>query len=328
MTTPTISAMTNGIGLSIVIPLYNKAHHIKRAINSVLAQSYTNYELIIVDDGSTDGSSELVRQMTDPRIRLIAQPNGGTGAARNTGILEARAELVAFLDADDEWLPNFLETVMGLQARHPTAGIFATAYRNCLKGETVHIAFLGCVASPEGGLLEDYFRAALGPPPICASAVMIPKPVLAEVNFFPVGIKLGEDLETWAAIALRHRVAWSPVEGAVYNLSATNRACLFYPLPMDVRPAVPVEAFLAGGMQPISSRFYAEEYLTRLRLEVAKAHLLAGQRAWVRRLVQKTAGTVLFQKKRWVLRLMFWIPTRLLRVMAGTFRNIRGLMGR
>jgi len=328
MTTPTISAPTNGIGLSVVIPLYNKARHIKRAINSVLAQSYTDFELIIVDDGSTDGSGELARQVTDPRIRLIAQPNVGAGAARNTGILAARAELVAFLDADDEWLPNFLETVMGLQARHPTAGIYATAYRICQKGKTVRIAFLGCVASPVGGLLEDYFRAALGPPAVCASAVMIPKRVLAEVNFFPVGIKRGEDIETWAAIALRHRVAWSPVEAAVYHQSAINRACLIYPLPKDVPPAVPVEAFLAGGAQPISSRFYAEEYLTRERLEIAKTHLLAGQRAWVRELVQKTAGTVLFQKKRWALRLMFWIPNWLLRAMAGTLRNIRGLVGR
>ncbi len=95
--------------ISVVMPLFNKAKHVQRAIDSVLAQSFTNFELIVVDDGSTDASAELVSShYTDRRLRLVHQDNAGPGAARNHGLGLARAEYVAFLDADDQWLPDFL----------------------------------------------------------------------------------------------------------------------------------------------------------------------------------------------------------------------------
>jgi glycosyltransferase involved in cell wall biosynthesis len=102
------------MNVSVVIPLYNKAPYIQRAIDSVLAQTYADFELIIVDDGSTDGSGDIVRQYADPRIRLIVQENAGPGAARNRGLREANAEYIAFLDADDEWLPMYLEEQLRL----------------------------------------------------------------------------------------------------------------------------------------------------------------------------------------------------------------------
>lgn len=94
--------------VSVIIPLYNKRPFVRRAVESVRKQTFTNWELIIVDDGSTDGScSEIPGD--DSRIRLIHQENKGPGAARNTGLARARGKYVAFLDADDEWLPFFLE---------------------------------------------------------------------------------------------------------------------------------------------------------------------------------------------------------------------------
>lgn len=94
--------------VTVIIPLYNKAPYIKRALDSVIAQTWTEYEVLVVDDGSTDGGGEIVSQYGDPRIRLITQANAGPGAARNRGLAEAKGEYVAFLDADDEWLPGFL----------------------------------------------------------------------------------------------------------------------------------------------------------------------------------------------------------------------------
>lgn len=294
--------------MSVVVPLYNKVAQIRRAINSVLAQTYPNFELIVVDDGSHDGGGALVRQMPDPRIRLIVQANVGAAAARNTGIRAARAELVALLDADDEWLPDFLETVLGLQARHPNAGIYATAYRLCQEGKTRRPAFWHCVASPEGGLLEDYFRAALGPPPVCSSAVMISKPVLAEVQHFPVGVRRGEDLQTWAAIALRYRVAWSPVDGAVYHLSADNRACNLYPPAADMAAASVIEEFLRSGREPVSPRRVVEEYLVSMRLPLALEFYLQGKRAWALGLLARTRGTTLFRRRRLFLQCIVCFP--------------------
>ena len=94
--------------VSIVIPLFNKEHTLRRALESIARQTIGDWEAIVVDDGSTDNGASLVEESTDPRIRLVRQANGGPGAARNTGWRLGRAPFVAFLDADDEWEPDFL----------------------------------------------------------------------------------------------------------------------------------------------------------------------------------------------------------------------------
>ena len=96
--------------ISIIMPLYNKVKFVARAIDSALAQTWQDFEIVVIDDGSTDGSPEIVRAYTDPRVRLIQQPNAGPGAARNRGVKESSSKYVAFLDADDEYFPDFLQT--------------------------------------------------------------------------------------------------------------------------------------------------------------------------------------------------------------------------
>jgi glycosyltransferase involved in cell wall biosynthesis len=113
--------------ISVVIALYNKEQTIRRAVKSVLAQSFTDFELIIVDDGSTDKSCEIASSIADDRIRLLHRPNGGAGAARNTGLAEANGEMVAFLDADDFWLPQYLENAFAEMER-TKVGVVGTSY--------------------------------------------------------------------------------------------------------------------------------------------------------------------------------------------------------
>lgn len=107
--------------VSVIVPLYNKAGYILRTLESIAAQNMGDFEVIVVDDGSTDGSADVVRSFADPRFRLIAQANAGPGAARNRGLLQARAPYVAFLDADDRWLPDFLQVNVALLERYPEA---------------------------------------------------------------------------------------------------------------------------------------------------------------------------------------------------------------
>jgi glycosyltransferase involved in cell wall biosynthesis len=298
--------------VSVVVPLYNKARHIKRAVDSVLAQTYQDFELIIVDDGSTDGSGDVVREFTDPRIRLVVQDNAGVSAARNRGIREAKCDLVAFLDADDEWLPFFLDTVVGLRARYPEAGICATAYR-CLKAaNSWRPAFIDCPDSPQGGLVRDYFHSAMGPQPVHSSAVMIPKHVLMEVGLFSEDLVKGEDLHMWGRIALRYAVAWSPECGTVYHLSADNRACLIIPVELDPHLAhvVPIEEFLQSGRKTFSPRHNVEEYCFSLRLNLTIACHLAGRRTWALYNLDRARNTSMFRRKRWLLRAALCFPPR------------------
>lgn len=301
--------------VSVVIPLYNKARHIRRAVDSVLAQGHDAFELIVVDDGSTDGGGDLVHEYTDPRVRLVSQVNAGVSAARNRGLSEAREELVAFLDADDEWHPEFLEKVLGLRARYPHAGIYATGYRYSLGGVLRSPTYLGIRESGPGGLLDDYFFSATGPPPVSSSAVMIPKEILAQVGGFPVGIARGEDLATWIKIALRHRVAWSPFPAALYHLGSDNRACTSTSVANqpDVIFGVVVESFLDSGAEAVSPLESIREFLAYWRLRRAKDLCVQGKKAWAWELIRKTRGTVLFRKRRIEIIIALLLPSPILK---------------
>src|SRR5690606_35592492 len=111
-----------------IIPLYNKERHIKSTIESVLAQTFQDFEIIIVNDGSTDNSEALVNSISDPRIKYFKQENKGVSTARNFGIEKSSAKLIAFLDADDYWYPNHLNHLKTLFETFPGCGIYATGY--------------------------------------------------------------------------------------------------------------------------------------------------------------------------------------------------------
>lgn len=116
------------MSVSVIVPVYNKARHISRCIQSILNQTFSEFELILVDDGSTDESMAVARTFSDHRIRVIQQPNGGPGAARNTGISHADREICAFLDADDEWLPNYLSESLELLEQDGSVAAAVSGY--------------------------------------------------------------------------------------------------------------------------------------------------------------------------------------------------------
>jgi len=123
---------------SVIIPLYNKAPYVSKAIGSVLAQTFTDYELVVVDDGSRDDSAEMAAKAMDgrPDCRLIRQENAGVSMARNNGVAASQGDYLCFLDADDWWEPTFLEEMSKLIAEFPDAGIYGTGYT--IVNETKH----------------------------------------------------------------------------------------------------------------------------------------------------------------------------------------------
>lgn len=206
--------------VSIIIPLYNKADQIAHTLECAHSQSFQDWEAIVVDDGSTDGSAEEVRKFADPRIRMVHQKNAGVSAARNRGVAEARGEYVAFLDADDEWKPEYLTAMMELARQYPECAVLGSNYefRNP-DGEVSQTILNRLPFDEKGGVLINYFEvASCSHPPLWTSAVVVRTTAIREIGGFPTGIRSGEDLLTWARLVLRNKTAYSMTPLAIYNL--------------------------------------------------------------------------------------------------------------
>ncbi|MBN4046688.1 glycosyltransferase family 2 protein [bacterium AH-315-P07] len=204
--------------ISVVIPLYNQSDSIRRTLESVLAQSFEDFEVLVVDDGSTDAGGDVVSGLEYARVQLIHQENSGVSAARNRGISEARGKIVAFLDADDEWYPDYLENIVSLADRYPECGVYATSYvaRDAEGVEQVPLMrdFPSVV---DAFVFENYFAAAsVSSPPLWTGTVSAAKSALDGVGGFPVEIASGEDLLTWARLFSLNGVAYLPLPKGVY----------------------------------------------------------------------------------------------------------------
>ncbi len=197
--------------ISVVIPLYNKEKQIAYTLQSVFEQTFQDFEIVVVDDGSTDNSVEEVEKFDDSRIRLIHQTNAGVSAARNRGIEEARGELIAFLDADDEWMPEYLATQYGLYQKYPECSVYACNYEfRDSEGKVTPTIIRKLPFEGEDGVLSNYFEvASCSHPPLWTSAVVIKKSAIQAIGGFPIGIKSGEDLLTWARLAVSGTIAYS-----------------------------------------------------------------------------------------------------------------------
>ncbi len=222
--------MPNKLFFSVVIPLYNKAPHVARSIASVLHQTCQDFELIIVNDASTDGSVEEVLTFRDPRIRLLNRsfPGPGGYAARNLGIKEARAEWVAFLDADDEWYPDHLEKMRALSARFPEVVFMGCGWCNQVNGRETKDGYYMHFQSrgPHTLSLKEYLRSCLGVmQPVCTSVSCVRRSSPVALDLFPadMGAKRAGDRYAWLKMICRHKeMAWSDHIGATYFQDSVN----------------------------------------------------------------------------------------------------------
>lgn len=203
---------------SVIMPLYNKAPYVRKAVESVVGQTFADWELIVVDDCSVDGSADVVEKNTDPRIRIVRlEKNGGVGAARNRGVAESTSSYICFLDADDWWEPTFLEEMAGLVERHPDAGIYGTGYYIVKNGKK-RIAPIGVdTGFTEGEINYCQVYAKTLCMPLTSISVCIPRKVFEATGGFPTSIKLGEDFMLWLRIALAHKVVLLNKQLSNYN---------------------------------------------------------------------------------------------------------------
>jgi len=176
---------------SIIIPLYNKAPYICRAIDSVLQQSYRDFEIIVVNDGSTDEGEKLVEEKYGNQVQLIHQANLGVSAARNKGITEAKGAYIAFLDADDYWHTDFLRCMAKVIEQYPEAGILGSTYLT--EGELTNER----IKYPEIRILGNYFQSATYNTWYTSSSTVIRQDFFKQHQGFKIHLNKGEDLDVW-----------------------------------------------------------------------------------------------------------------------------------
>jgi glycosyltransferase involved in cell wall biosynthesis len=214
------------INFTVVIPLFNKAKHILRTLESVAWQKYPAAEIIIIDDGSTDESASVVRNANIKNVRLVKQTNLGVSAARNHGVALASHEYIAFLDADDQWLPLFLDEVARLIVKFSEAQFFGTRYQ-IVESENNYVDAKIKLKNinPNGMILDDYFKiASQGDLPFTMSSIVIQRSLFESIGGFPLDEPIGEDQDLFCRVALNAPIAYSPNIHSLYYKDVENQA--------------------------------------------------------------------------------------------------------
>ena len=208
--------------LSVVIPLYNKEKNLCGTIESVLAQTYKDFELIIVNDGSSDNSRSIVNDFKDSRILLIDQENKGVSSARNNGIKQATSVYIALIDADDVWDPNYLSEMLIFIQTYPEASLYGCRYSFQNYNSKIINTDLGLSENYKGYI--DYFDYAKYNTLFTSSSVIFRKDTFLKIGKFDETLTRGEDIDLWIRFALTAKVAFYNKPLVIYKLDAENRA--------------------------------------------------------------------------------------------------------
>lgn len=216
--TQTKIGMKENIFFSIIIPIYNKAEYVTDTLNSVLNQSYKNYEILIVNDGSTDESLNILKKFNDPNITIINQENQGVSVARNNGIKNAKGDYIAFMDADDYWYPNHLSSIMESIKKHPKESVFCNNYEiyfSKYKFKQTSFNF----NNREKSILkiENYFESSLINTIAWTSATCVKKNVLNGNMLFDPRLTSGQDTDLWIRLALKYYFIFNNTVTAKHN---------------------------------------------------------------------------------------------------------------
>ena len=256
--------------VSIVIPLYNKGFIISETLDSVLAQTFADFEVVIVNDGSSDNSFEIVSRFSDERIKLCQQQNKGAAAARNLGIEKATSNLIAFLDADDFWYPNHLEELVKLYNDFPNCGMYCNRFQTKIaKNKTLNNSYSYSISDDFRGIVPDFFEASLINRVATSSSILVSKQVLLENDCFNTNVSSGQDVELWTKIGITNLVAINNKSTVIYNFYLPNSLAK---TPITKKTLMDFLQFAAAEKENISLKKFLDIY----QLEYALQFKIAG----------------------------------------------------
>ncbi len=265
---------------SIIIPLYNKELYIRSAIDSVLHQTWRDFEIVVIDDGSRDSSPAIVAAIEDPRIRLIRQENCGVSKTRNRGIEAARGELICFLDADDWYHPTYLETIVLMAQQYPDNAFYATNYLT-----TTEMVDLdpGGDNQPcrQWQVIDNYYRSRyeLGPFFHTDSFATRKKDLMALQPCFPVGESLGEDQDLGFRLAERLDLIYCDKMLTGYRIAVSGSLMDTEKLHTLPPAFIRLEHRARSGQIKPAQRKYARLVVADARISVARYPLVTNRRA-------------------------------------------------
>ena len=209
---------------SIVIPLYNKEKYILDALQSVLNQTFENYEVIVVEDASTDKSQEVISTLKSKKVTVIKHDtNKGLSASRNTGIKNAKSNYIAFLDADDFWKDNYLEELFLLINSYPKAKLFATNYEELYQNDTILLPSNNSKNLEEKTIIHNFFEISLAQPLYCPSSFCVEKSVFETIGFYNESIRFGEDVDFNIRANLSYQLAYTKKPLVRYTMLSENQ---------------------------------------------------------------------------------------------------------
>jgi glycosyltransferase involved in cell wall biosynthesis len=291
---------------SVVMPLYNKVGYVIDAAKSVLAQDFTDFELIVVDDGSTDGGVESLVNLNDPRLKVVSQSNAGVSAARNKGITHANGTYIAFLDADDLWSAEHLVRIAALIDSDPAAVAWATGYsefdRNCTTPENADQATQPSVMASGSYDHYQFLMAWARSPFFWTGSIAIRAATLQALQpCFPVDERMGEDQDLWFRLSEQGSIRYSNItRTAFYRRGVANSLTssdILAPLPSMLR--LRERNFLQCSPTASAARRLVEVHM----LHIAWSNCVAGQRLAALRILWRSDPTI--------------YPTYWLRILAG-----------
>lgn len=195
---------------SVIVPLYNKENYVENTLKSVLNQIFTDYEVLIINDCSTDKSVEKTTPFLSEKITIIHHhKNKGLSASRNTGIKNAKSDYVVFLDADDLWKPSFLETIKSLIDNFKDASLFATNYEEIYANKKTISPILNLNKNSKKGIINDFFEVNLKQPMYCPSSLCVRKKAIETIGFYDETITYSEDVDFNIRANLMFKLAYS-----------------------------------------------------------------------------------------------------------------------